>query len=147
MTPANTMPIEDEVEAPAPAGRPAVDTAPFVGCWLSTNKNTQGIAKLVVIGDGDDLRVQAFGANTPAPCEWGEVTGTVFSDGAASTTGLAFRAFYDFGFKETVLQAKVKKGVLVVANFNRFKDGSRRASYFSREFFYRAPAQGVFHRM
>ena len=53
--------------------------------------------------------MQAFGANTPAPCEWGEVTGTVFSDGAASTTGLAFRAFYDFGFKETILQAKVKR--------------------------------------
>ena len=78
--------------------------------------------------------MQAFGANAPALCEWGEVTGTVFSDDVASTTGLAFRAFYDFGFKETILQAKVKKGVLVVANFNRFKDGSRRANYFSREF-------------
>jgi hypothetical protein len=64
----------------------------------------------------------------------------VFTDGATSSTSLAFRAFYDLGFKETILQAKVKKGVLVVANFNRFKDGSGRANYFSREFFYRAPA-------
>jgi len=140
MTPADTMPIEDQADAAAPGARDTIETAPFIGCWLSTNKNTQGIAKLVVIGDGDDLRVQAFGASLPSPCEWGEVKGTVFSDGAASTTGLAFRAVYDFGFKETILQAKVKKGVLVVANFNRFTDGSRRASYFSREFFYRAPA-------
>jgi hypothetical protein len=130
MTPVLTMPIA--------ANR--VDTAPFIGDWVSTNQQTQGIARIVVVGDGDQLRVQAFGASTPAPLAWGDVNAAVFADGADSTTGLAFRACYDLGFKETILQAKVKKGVLVVANFNRFKDGSRRASYFSREFFYRAPA-------
>jgi hypothetical protein len=140
MTPANTMPIEAPVDAVARIVPNRVDTAPFIGCWLSTNKGTQGIAKLVVAGDGDGLRVQAFGACAPSLCAWGEVPANVFTDGATSSTALAFRAFYDLGFKDTILQAKVKKGVLVVANFNRFKDGSRRANYFSREFFYRAPA-------
>ena len=132
-----TMPIEDRLDEHAPLPGGLVATTPFIGCWLSTNRDTQGIAKLVVHGDGHDLLVQAFGADAPSLCGWGEVKGVVFADGPASNTGLAFRAFYDFGFKETILQAKVKKGVLVVANFNRFKDGSRRASYFSREFFYR----------
>lgn len=140
MTPAQTMPIEAQADAAAPTVPNRVDPAPFVGCWVSTNRSTQGIAKLVVAGDGDGLRVQAFGACAPALHAWGEVNGSVFTDGPSSSTGLAFRAFYDFGFKETILQAKVKKGVLVVANFNRFTDGSRRANYFSREFFYRAPA-------
>jgi hypothetical protein len=134
-----TMPIADRLDEDTPLPSGLVDTTPFIGCWSSTNRDTQGIAKLVVRGDGQDLRVQAFGAGAPSLCEWGEVKGVVFADGPASNTGLAFRAFYDFGFKDTILQAKVKKGVLVVANFNRFKDGSRRASYFSREFFYRAP--------
>jgi len=137
MSVVNTLPLEEQIGAP---GRLVIDIAPFVGCWISTNRSTQGIAKLVVRSDGGGLRVQAFGACTPSLREWGEVDAAVFADGTTSTAGHAFRAFYDLGFKETILQAKVKKGVLVVANFNRFKDGSRRANYFSREFFYRAPA-------
>ena len=140
MTPVHTMPIEELLDAADPHSPERVDTAPFIGCWVSTNKQTQGIARLVVDGDGDGLRVQAFGAASPSLIAWGEEKATVFADGVASTTGLAFRAVYNLGFKETILQAKVKKGVLVVANFNRFTDGSGRASYFSREFFYRAPA-------
>jgi hypothetical protein len=134
-----TMPVENRLDADIPLPGGLVDTTPFIGCWSSTSGDTQGIAKLVVRGDGRDLLVQAFGAGAPSLCEWGEVKAVVFAESPASNTGLAFRAFYDFGFKETILQAKVKKGVLVVANFNRFKDGSRRTSYFSREFFYRAP--------
>ena len=133
-----TIPIEDRLEATEPVPRSLPDVTPFVGYWLSTNKDTQGIAKLIVNGDEHGLFVQAFGAGVPSLYEWGKVKATVFADSATTNTGRAFRAFYDLGFKETILQAKVEKGVLVVANFNRFKDGSRRASYFSREFFYRA---------
>lgn len=137
MSVVNTLPLEEQVPAPP---RAVIDAAPFVGCWLSTNRGTQGIAKLVVRADADGLRVQAFGASAPSLIEWGEAKAAVFADSTTSTAGHAFRAVYDLGFKETILQAKVKKGVLVVANFNRFTDGSRRANYFSREFFYRAPA-------
>jgi hypothetical protein len=115
----------------------AVDMTPFVGSWLSTNKGTQGITRLIVRADDEGLHVRGFGADVGSMCDWGEAKAEVFADTAASTMGHAFRACFDFGFKETILQAKVKKGVLVVANFNRFKDHSRRANYFSREFFYR----------
>jgi hypothetical protein len=131
----HTVSLGDRVEAETPVR--ALDTARFIGTWLSTNRDTQGIAKLVVRRDHDGLRVRAFGMGVASLCEWGEAEGQVFADSITSTMGHAFRAVYDLGFKETILQAKVKKGVLVVANFNRFKDGSRRASYFSREFFYR----------
>ena len=83
--------------------------------------------------------MRAFGACALSLYDWGEVRATVFADGPDSTQGHAFIARFDLGFKETSLQAKVKKGVLVVANFNRFKDGSGRANFFSREFFYRLP--------
>jgi hypothetical protein len=133
-----TVSVVDELATSSPIAEPVVDVAPFIGCWLSTNKGTQGIARLIVAHDETGLRVRAFGAGVPSLHEWGEVKAVVFADSATSNVGRAFRAFYDLGFKETILQAKVKKGVLVVANFNRFTDGSRRASYFSREFFYRA---------
>ena len=128
-----------QVETVAAAS--AIDTAPFVGTWLSTNRGTHGIAKLVVRREADGLHVRAFGVGLASLCDWGDVTANVFADSMTSTIGHAFHAVFDVGFKETVLQAKVKKGVLVVANFNRFTDGSRRTNYFSREFFYREVAQ------
>jgi len=135
MTPMTPASIVETIDPDTPVH--AVDAAPFIGTWLSTNRDTQGIAKLVVRLDHDGLRMCAFGVGVSSLCEWGEVEAQVFADSAISRMGHAFRAVVDLGFKETILQAKVKKGVLVVANFNRFKDGSRRASYFSREFFYR----------
>ena len=130
---------QPELEGPVPLG--SIDPSPFLGDWISTNSNTRGIARLVITGDDDGLIIQGVGACPPPFCDWGEARGSVFADGVTSKRGLAFSAFYDFGFKETSLQAKVKKGVLVVANLNRFKDGSARSNYFSREFFYRARAK------
>ncbi len=132
------MRFEDkaDIEGPVPPG--SIDPNPFLGDWLSTNSNTRGIARLVIAGDDDGLIIQGSGACAPPFCDWGKARGSVFADGVASKRGLAFSAVFDFGFKETYLQAKVKKGVLVVANLNRFKDGSARSNYFSREFFYLA---------
>ena len=118
----------------------SIDPTPFLGDWLSTNRATLGIARLTIAGDDDGLIIQGFGACPPSACDWGETRGSVFADAVSSGRGLAFSAAYDFRFKETYLQAKVKKGVLVVANLNKFKDGSGRSDYFSREFFYQTPA-------
>ncbi|MFY9608547.1 MAG: hypothetical protein WAU45_08020 [Blastocatellia bacterium] len=136
------MRFEDHPDTQEPVEPGSIDSSPFMGDWLSTNSNTRGIARLVITADDHDgLIIHAFGACAPPFCDWGEARGGVFADGVTSKRGLAFSAVYDFGFKETYLQAKVKKGVLVVANLNRFKDGSARSNYFSREFFYRAPAK------
>jgi hypothetical protein len=123
-----------------PASRTHIDPAVFVGDWTTTNQQTQGIARLIVRDVAGHLLVRAFGATPPSVCDWGEAPAAVFADGPDSLAARAFTARFDLGFKEVSLQAKVKKGVLVVANFNRFRDDSGRAPFFSREFFYRAPA-------
>ena len=117
-----------------------IDASMFLGSWTSTNRDTQGIARLLIRDDGGQLAVRGFGACVPSLCDWGEARADVFADSPDSTRAYSFVARFDHGFKETSLQAKVEKGVLVVANFNRFKDGSGRANYFSREFFFRLPA-------
>ena len=114
-----------------------IDASPFLGRWITTNRATRGLVKIDITPRDEALAVQAFGACSPAPCDWGVTGGTLFSEGPVSHKGLAVSAPYDFGFMQTHLQAKIKKGVLVVAVFNRFNDGSARANYFSREFFYR----------
>ena len=95
----------------------------------------------MINGDDDGLIINGFGACAPSPCEWGEARGSVFADGVSSKLGLAFSALYDFGFKETWLQAKVKKGVLVVANLNMFNMAALGRTTFPSEFFLQRESQ------
>ncbi|HLJ86182.1 MAG TPA: hypothetical protein VKZ53_05125 [Candidatus Angelobacter sp.] len=109
----------------------------FCGDWITTNGGSKGIAKAKIDFLDAKLIVHAFGAPASAPIDWGPVVAGIFTDGPNSSRIRAFHAFYDFGFMESYLQAKTEKAVLVVASFNRFKDQSGRANYFSREFFHR----------
>jgi hypothetical protein len=113
-----------------------VDASPLVGTWLNTDKQAGGIVKLVLSNEDGVFKVQAFGACSPSPCDWGQVKGAVYSARVGSKEGMAFSAFYDFGFMETILAVYLKMGILVLDSFNTFKDGSHRSNYFSREFFY-----------
>jgi hypothetical protein len=120
----------------APGGAMAVDAEPLVGTWLNTDKKTRGIVRLFLTLNGGALKVRAFGACDPAPCDWGEVQGAAFSSGVSSNEGMAFTALFDFGFMETLLAVYLKGGILVLDSFNTFNDDSGRANYFSREFFH-----------
>ena len=84
-----------------------IDPSPLAGTWYNTDKESRGIVRIVAAAGDGIFTVQAFGA------------------------------FYDHGFLRTHLQAKVNRGVLVVAMFNEFTDGSGRSSYFTREFYHR----------
>lgn len=125
---------EDFVAAP-PTG--AIDPAPLLGTWLNTDKESQGIVRIVAAVREGGFTIRAFGSGSPEPIDWGEVRADVYADSAGSQGAAAFGAFYDHGFLRTHLQAKVNRGVLVVAMFNQFTDGSGRSSYFNREFYYR----------
>lgn len=125
--------LEAKVYGPAPY---EVDSSPLVGTWLNTDKATRGIIKLILSNKEGIFIVHGFGACSPSPCDWGEVEGAVYSSGVSSQEGMAFTAFYDFGFMEIILAVYLKSGILVLDSFNTFKDGSGRANYFSREFFY-----------
>ena len=115
-----------------------MDPSPLVGTWLATDKSTGGIVKLVLSATPEGFVVHAFGACSPSPCDWGEVKGSVYSDSVASNSGMSFTCTYDFGFLETILAVYLKGGILVLDSFNTFKDDSGRASYFTREFYYRS---------
>ena len=114
----------------------AVDPSPLLGTWLSTNRATRGIVKLVLSEAGGDFNVRAYGACEPSPVEWGPVVGATFAGGAGLASAVGFRAFYEFGFMQTTLAAYLNKRILVVDAYNTFKDGTGRRNYFSRDHFY-----------
>jgi hypothetical protein len=107
----------------------------FVGEWTNTNRQTGGVMDVKIADRDGDLVVRVFGVGDPEPCDWGETTAKVFALGVESAEGEAFCANYDLGFMEVMLQARANLGLLVVAFYSRFKDGSGRADYFIREFY------------
>jgi hypothetical protein len=113
------------------------ETASMVRSWANTNPSTQGIASVRIRSVEGELRISVEGAAQGAPRHWGEVAiETVYAENTASRRGMAFVARYRFGFLETLLEGNVNAGLLVLAAFHTFLDGSRRSNYFSREFFH-----------
>ena len=126
---------ENNTELSGRVAHPIPEILP--GTWLNTNSASRGITRVLLKVNEGGLVMRAYGACEPSPCDWGEVTTCFFAKEVCFHEAMAFTAFYDFGFMESQMLAHVKLGVLVVAKFDRFKDGSGRSNYFSREFYYR----------
>ena len=79
------------------------------------------------------MRVLAIGPE--GLIDWGVAELAIFSSSPSSSTPSGFTCHYDFGFAETEIKGMIMKGLLVLAQFHRFKDDSQRADYFVREYF------------
>jgi hypothetical protein len=131
---------EDQVEIPAAIiqNEHSLRLDDLPGIWLNTDSGTRGILKVVTAVNGSELTVRAFGAGNPNPVDWGEVGADyIYALSLSSRVAAGFTARYRFDFAEIHLQANWNQGLLVLASFTSFKDGSNRSNYFSRDFFHR----------
>lgn len=120
------------MSATAPAAV-RLDVSALTGAWHNTNRDTRGIARFIVTPRADGgVDVVSFGT-----AAWPLTPATVYGDHLDTREAMAFSAIVDLGYADVHLQANIKGGVLVVATFNRFRDGSGRSNYFMREFYYR----------
>ena len=143
MNAANSVRADEQVEAADP-GPLEIDPSPLLGHWINTNTTTPGIARVIIRGWGRDVSIRVTTASGPTPREWGDAdVEVVYSAGVHSSAAMAFVAKYDFGFVETRLEANLSLGLLVIATFNTFRDGSGRSNYFAREFFYRGEESSI----
>lgn len=111
---------------------PRADLTMLTGTWRNTNANSDGIVGMIATAEEHVLWIDLFGSS-----DWGRVRAEVFYERNDEGLEQPFTASYDFGFMDVVLQGFLRQGVLVILSFTRFKDGSGRSSYFSKEFFYR----------
>ncbi len=126
--------IYDRVEIdPATAG--PVDLGAFTGLWVNSNPDTNGIARMSMTEAGGKLSLQVFAVGPDGLIDWGATAVNVFAASPSSRAGAGFTCVYDFGFVETKLQGMILKGLVVLAQFHHFKDESRRADFFVREYF------------
>jgi hypothetical protein len=126
--------ICDRVETEA-IGAADIDRSAFIGTWINSNPDTNSIARLKVFESDGALKVQVSAVGPDGLIDWGAVDGEVFAAGPASRTGAGFACTYDFGFAEARMQGMIMKGLLVLAQFHTFKDESKRAGYFLREYY------------
>jgi hypothetical protein len=126
--------ICDRVETDAAPAGPA-DTSALTGVWVNSNPETNGIARMVMSEAGGKLSLQVYAVGPEGLIDWGATGVEVFMSSPSSRVVAGFTCLYDFGFAETRLQAMIMKGLVVLAQFHSFKDGSRRVDYFVREYF------------
>ena len=105
------------------------------GVWINSNPDTIGIARLVITESDRRLSVQAYAVGPEGLIDWGSTSVKVFAGVPTSRVAAGFTCLFDFGFVETELQGMIMKGLLVLAQFHRFKDNSKRADYFVREYY------------
>lgn len=125
----------DRVEADAAIDAAPSDVSALTGTWINSNPDTNGIARMVVTEAGGKLSLQVQAVGPVGSIDWGTADAQLFMSSPASRTIAGFTCLYDFGFAETRLQAMIMKGLIVLAQFHSFKDKSRRADYFVREYF------------
>ena len=112
-----------------------IDPKPLLGHWINSNPDTTSIARINITESNGHVQLQVFAVGPDGPIDWGTAPAEVFAAGPASHTGAGFMCTFDFGFAEARFQAMIMKGLLVLAQFHIFKDESKRASYFLREYY------------
>lgn len=107
----------------------------LLGTWINSNPDTNSIARLEATDKNGKLELQISAVGPDGFVDWGVAEAQVFAANTESNVGAGFTCRYDFGFAETRLQGMIMKGLLVLAQFHLFKDDSKRASYFLREYY------------
>lgn len=126
--------LSDRVETTGSTVGP-LDLRAFPGLWVNSNPDTKSIARMRMSESKGKLSLQVYAIGPNGLTDWGETDVIVFAAMPTSRVGAGFTCLYDFGFAETELQGMIMKGLLVLAQFHRFKDDSKRVDYFVREYF------------
>ena len=125
--------LSDRVASNGSSG--SMDVQALPGVWINSNPNTTGIARMVMSESDGELSLQVFAIGPEGLIDWGSTGVKVFAGLPTSRVGAGFTCNFDFRFAETELQGMIMKGLLVLAQFHRFKDNSNRADFFVREYF------------
>src|SRR5262245_22891022 len=111
------------------------DFSSLAGVWINSNPETTGVVRMVITQTGAQLSLRVYAIGPEGLIDWGPVDLNVFTATPSSHVAAGFTCLYDFGFVETRLQAMILKGLIVLAQTHRFKDGGDRVDYFVREYF------------
>jgi hypothetical protein len=128
----------------APASALA-DIGQFIGTWENVKSTDPGIVRITIAQQGGSVSVRAFGQCTPTPCDWGQVSGTLYGADVQSQLPQqtqVIRAEFNQSFARRQLIIHLSSGnQLRVEVLTQFTDTSGRANNFDSDLFKKAAAE------
>jgi hypothetical protein len=112
-----------------------LDLRRLLGDWGNINPDAGGLVRIVITEEAGQLVIHPYGACHPDPCDWGEAPATAYARNVSDEKAVAFDAFFDFGFSETIVTGILRRRAMQVMSFSIFKDGSGRSNYVGIERF------------
>ena len=114
-----------------------VDLTDLLGTWINTYRDTRSLCRFTLEPSASGYTIEATAATEAGGRTLGKTEVRPFAPNVNSRKADGFTARYDFEFLEMALAAYCAKGLIVVSQYTRFKDGSGRPDYFNREFFFK----------
>ena len=128
-------PSDDDLrEADAGTG---VDLTHLLGTWVNTYRQTRSLCRFTLAPSASGYSIETVVATESDAQTLGQTEVRPFAPNVNSRKADGFTARYDYEFLEMSLAAYCAKGLIVVSQYTRFKDGSGRPDYFNREFFFK----------
>jgi hypothetical protein len=126
------------VDKPGEAGAgTGVDLTDLLGTWINTYRETRSLRRFTLAPNASGYSIETIVAAEDGAQTLGTIEVRPFAPNVNSRKADGFTARYDFEFLEMSLAAYCAKGLIVVSQYTRFKDGSGRPDYFNREFFFK----------
>jgi hypothetical protein len=124
-------------DGPRDTASAAVDLTDLLGTWINTYRATRSLRRFTLAPSESGYSIETSVATEAGGQTLGKTEVRPFSPNVNSRKADGFTAQYDFSFLEMSLAAYCAKGLIVVSQYTRFKDGSGRPDYFNREFFFK----------
>lgn len=119
-----------------------LDAGSLAGLWVGADRHTMSVEAIDIVQRDGVCVLRVAGGDTAGARDWGEVEAMTHAADVDKMVAIGATARYDFGFLDTTLTFFAKSGIIILCTFNRWKDGSGRADYFTREFLYRRLREG-----
>jgi len=113
------------------------DLTHLLGTWINTYRETHSLCRFTLAPSASGYSIETVAATESGAQSLGKTEVCPFGPNVNSWKADGFTARYDFEFLEMSLAAYCAKGLIVVSQYTRFKDGSGRPDYFNREFFFK----------
>lgn len=111
----------------------------YLGTWINTYQESIVISRLEIFEEDGALFMRCYGPQGGVGAlDWGVAPVAAFSPGPDQGDRVnAFETAFNLGHLSSHLCINENKGLLVVAAFHRFHDGSGRSNFFSRQFYFK----------
>ena len=109
-----------------------LDAEPLAGLWVGADRHTMSVEAIDIVQRDGVCVLRVAGGDTAGARDWGEVEAMTHAAAVDKMVAIGATARYDFGFLDTTLTFFAKSGIIILCTFNRWKDGSGRADYFTR---------------